>query len=430
MHRTALELACAPRNKPHTASHTQTHLVHVQGREFHRHQEGQPPGVRHRVLGGEAEAVDPGAAPLEGHHLPLHRVVQPDALDELSVKPRPAHLKDPNKSGKTVRHLFSVDWVRSHYCGVGGHENENWLEYRGSKGTPRSYLEPRAETEYFWGRLFLKDVRSSRRQKMRWQKMWYKASCHDQKDTMSFNNQRPGEDRKTHPFPSFLSAKSFLGKKGQARVWTDGIKCGWKRVWMKPSRLGVITHPRGRDDHNPADVRRSHADLSQSSLGDPRGQRQRALGEPLESSVGVNPQADSVTEKKKSQQRMSKKQKRRTGLHEGSGGAGTRFMRRDVNKKTSLKGRDRREEGGDSPHMCALPLLSPEHSLDPWTLGSLANGGTFLWNRNETQHCGPGGRDAYTNAPEPSGNGRGEGRGRGGFPATGDYNCMSGGYNV
>lgn len=68
------------------------HLVHVQRRELHRDEEGQPPPVSHRVLGGQAKAVDPGPAALERHDLPLHRVVQADALHQLTVEPGAAHL--------------------------------------------------------------------------------------------------------------------------------------------------------------------------------------------------------------------------------------------------------------------------------------------------------------------------------------------------
>lgn len=181
------------------------------------------------------------------------------------------------------------------------------------------------------------------------------------------------------PFP-FLSNETiaFLGQSdkqmcGWKQVRMQGSKCGWKR------RLGTVTHPRGRDDHDPPDIRGSHADLSQSPLGDPRGQRQRALGEPLESSVGVNPQADLVTKKiiikkkKRQQHRISKTEGPDcTNGVEGRGGTSLYAVRQKKKTPTNVKGRTEERRGGILPNMCALLLLSPEHSLDPWTLASLA----------------------------------------------------------
>ena len=57
-------------------------------------------------------------------------------------------------------------------------------------------------------------------------------------------------------------------------------------------------HPRGCDDDDFADVGGSDADLSKGALGHLRGQRKRALREPLEPSVRVHLETE-ITQKAK-----------------------------------------------------------------------------------------------------------------------------------
>lgn len=70
------------------------------------HQRSSPTATTNgHHLRRQAKTVDPRSAPLEGHRLPLHRVVQPDALHQLPIQPGSAHLRNNFSMRKRKRHF-------------------------------------------------------------------------------------------------------------------------------------------------------------------------------------------------------------------------------------------------------------------------------------------------------------------------------------